>query len=188
LAGSHSVVGFVGRGRRLADGGAAARSAIAALLVAAVCLFRAPHLLSLRLVPWRLLTAVTVLFVAVQVAHDYGLGDALGTVAGKVGDRFAPTLQLAGVSAVGANLADNLPAYLAMEPVADGSPLRMAALLIGVNTGPLITPWASLATLLWADRCRAAGVPVRWRTFAVRGLMVVPILLISCATALALAS
>ena len=31
------------------------------------------------------------------------------------------------MSAVGANLADNLPAYLAMEPVADGSPLRMAA-------------------------------------------------------------
>jgi arsenical pump membrane protein len=64
----------------------------------------------------------------------------------------------------------------------------MAALLIGVNTGPLITPWASLATLLWADRCRAAGVLVRWRTFAVRGLLVVPILLISCVAALALAS
>jgi arsenical pump membrane protein len=92
------------------------------------------------------------------------------------------------VSAVGANLADNLPGYLAMEPVADGSPLRMAALVIGVNTGPLITPWASLATLLWADRCRAAGVPVGWGTFAVRGLMVVPILLISCVTAIALAS
>jgi arsenical pump membrane protein len=65
---------------------------------------------------WRLLIAVTVLFVAVQVAHDYGLGDAPGAVAGEVGDRFAATLQLAGVGAVGANLADNLPAYLAMEP------------------------------------------------------------------------
>lgn len=35
------------------------------------------------------------------------------------------------------------------------------AVLIGTNAGPLVTPWASLATLLWLQRCRAAGV--RWR-------------------------
>ena len=32
------------------------------------------------------------------------------------------------------------------------------ALLVGVNAGPLITPWASLATLLWLQRCRTAGI------------------------------
>jgi arsenical pump membrane protein len=89
------------------------------------------------------------------------------------------------VSTLGANLVDNLPTYLAMEPVADGSRLRMAALLVGVNVGPLITPWASLATLLWASRCRAAGVPVRWRTFALRGLIIVPLLLAGSVAALA---
>lgn len=71
-----------------------------------------------------------------------------------------------------------------MEPVADGSPLRMAALLVGVNSGPLVTPWASLATLLWAARCRAAGVPVNWRRYALRGVILVPVLLAASIAAL----
>lgn len=40
-------------------------------------------------------------------------------------------------------------------------PARLLAALIGANVGALVTPWASLATLLWLQRCRAAGV--RWR-------------------------
>jgi arsenical pump membrane protein len=86
---------------------------------------------------------------------------------------------------LGANLVDNLPSYLAMEPVADGSPLRMAALLVGANSGPLITPWASLATLLWPGRCRAAGVAVSWRRFCLRGLIVVPVLLVASTATIA---
>jgi arsenical pump membrane protein len=78
-----------------------------------------------------------------------------------------------------------LPAYLAMEPVADGSGLRMAAMLVRVNVGPLITPWASLAPLLSASRCRAAGVPMRWRTFVLRGLIVVPVLIVGSVAVLA---
>jgi len=50
----------------------------------------------------------------------------------------------------------------------------LAALLIGVNAGPLITPSASLVTLLWAGRCRSAGVAVSWRPFALRGALLVP--------------
>jgi arsenical pump membrane protein len=131
-----------------------------------------------------LLVGVAVLFGVVQLAHDYGLGQLLGAAAGRT-DRFAALLRLTGVAALGANLVDNLPSYLAMEPVADGSPLRMAALLVGVNSGPLITPWASLATLLWAGRCRAAGVPVSWRNFGLRGLIIVPALLVASTATLA---
>jgi arsenical pump membrane protein len=63
------------------------------------------------------------------------------------GDDPLSLLQLAFAGLVGANAIDNLPAYLALEPVA-ASPARIAALLIGVNVGALITPWASLAVLL----------------------------------------
>ena len=62
-----------------------------------------------------------------------------------------------------------------------------AALLVGVNAGPLVTPWASLATLLWAARCRSAGVEVSWWRFARRGLVLVPVLLVGATTALWLA-
>jgi arsenical pump membrane protein len=95
--------------------------------------------------------------------------------------------QLCGVGAVGANLVDNLPSYLALEPAADASPLRLATLLVGVNAGPLITPWASHATLLWAARCRSACVAVSWRRFAARGAVLVPLLLAMSVTSLWLA-
>jgi arsenical pump membrane protein len=160
-------------------------SAVAALVLVIACLVRAPGLLSPRLVPWLLLVGVAVLFVVVQVAHDYGLGQLLGAAAGRTDNGLAALLRLTGVAALGANLVDNLPSYLAMEPVADGSPLRMAALLVGVNSGPLITPWASLATLLWAGRCRAAGVSISWRIFGLRGLIIVPALLVAPTVALA---
>jgi hypothetical protein len=63
----------------------------------------------------------------------------LGVAAGAADEGFTGLLRLTGISALGANLVNNLPAYLAMEPVVNGSALRMAALLVGVNIGPLIT-------------------------------------------------
>ena len=58
-----------------------------------------------------------------------------------------------------------------------GSPLRLAALLIGVNLAPLVTPWGSLATLLWAERLRSLGITIRWVPFAVAGLLVTAVVL-----------
>lgn len=55
----------------------------------------------------------------------------------------------------------------------------LAVLLVGTNAGPLITPWASLATLLWWDRCRSAGVAVPARAFVLLGLAGVPVVLLA---------
>lgn len=49
------------------------------------------------------------------------------------------------------------------------------ALLIGVNAGPIVTPWASLATLLWAHQARQQGAQVSWRMFVVGGLVLAPV-------------
>ena len=150
------------------------------------CLISARHLLTWRLLPWQLVVGVGVLFLIVQLAHDHGLGAALSNAAGH-GISGAALVQLSGTGALGANLVNNLPSYLALEPLTDGSPLRLAALLIGVNAGPLITPWASLATLLWAGRCRSAGVAVSWPRFALRGALLVPPLIAISVLALWLA-
>jgi arsenical pump membrane protein len=32
-----------------------------------------------------------------------------------------------------------------------------------------VTPWASLATLLWYERCRANGLRIEWGRFALTG-------------------
>jgi hypothetical protein len=44
---------------------------------------------------------------------------------------------------------------------------------------------ASLLLLLWASGCRAAGVPIKWRTFALCGLILAPVLIVVSVAALA---
>ncbi|MGO4235191.1 SLC13 family permease [Pseudarthrobacter sp. YAF2] len=143
----------------------------AASVLLAVFLRRRPSALRWSMVPWRPLMLTVGLFMLMETLHAQGLTTLLAGIAGS-GDGLPALLQLAGLGAGAANAANNLPAYLALEPVA-GSPARLAALLIGVNLGPLVSPWASLATLLWHERLRVLNVPVRWGGFAVAGLVAV---------------
>lgn len=131
--------------------------------------------------PWATVVAVVVLFVLVDLAGKHGLTTLLRTVAG-TGDGAVDLLRLAASSAGLANVGNNLPAYLAMEPVA-GSVDRLAAVLVGVNTGPIVTVWGSVATLLWRDRCRRADAEVPLRTYATQSLIVA----VACVTAATLA-
>jgi arsenical pump membrane protein len=158
-------------------------AAVAAGILVIGCLVRRRSLLTWRLLPWKLVVGIALLFVLVQFAHDHGLGAVLARAAGS-GVGWTDLLLLTGIGAVGANVIDNLPAYLALEPTASATYVRLAALLVGVGAGPLISPWASLATLLWAARCRAADVAVNWKTFAIRGVVVVPVILVLSVSAL----
>ncbi|MFC7490909.1 MULTISPECIES: SLC13 family permease [unclassified Knoellia] len=120
-------------------------------------------------VPWLMVLAVCALFVAVDVAMRHGLEPLLAGLVG-TGDEGG-LWRVGAVGAVSANVVNNLPAYLALEPVADDSPVRLMALLIGVNAGSIVTVWGSLATLLWRDRCRRAGVTIDAWPYAVRSLL-----------------
>ncbi|MGN6302541.1 MAG: SLC13 family permease [Angustibacter sp.] len=155
----------------------------AAVLLASLFAWRDRRHLRWSLVPWRAVVLVAVLFTVVTLLGRWGLSSLLAAAAGR-GEGFGAYLRLATAGAVTSNGLDNLPAYLALEPAAAGSPTRLVALLIGVNCGPLVTLWASLATLLWRERCRSAGVSVTWWRFALRGLVVVPLLLVACTAAL----
>jgi arsenical pump membrane protein len=162
-------------------------ASVAAVLLVVLFAWRDRAALRWSLLPVRVVVIVLVLFVAARWVGEHLLASGLSDAAGR-GEGFGAYLRLAAVGAVGANGIDNLPAYLALEPAAGDSATRLMALLVGVNTGPLLTPWASLATLLWHERCRSAGVTVSWRAFAARGLVVVPLLLLACTAALALAA
>lgn len=150
-------------------------AAVAALILLSVFAIRNRRLseesrtpLDLRLVPWRTIAFAASLFVLVKAAEVHGLASAL-TAASGTGDGIWDLLQLAAVGALGANAVNNLPAYLAFSSVAE-TPLRMGALLIGVNLAPLVSPWASLATLLWHQRLTKMGVRISWAKFAFLGL------------------
>ncbi len=111
----------------------------AALVLAAVTAWRAPRVLRPGLIPWSLLVFAGGLFLVVGAADALGLAALTRAVAG---DGDGSIWQLAASGAVAANLVNNLPAFLALEGAAGGGD-RLAALLIGVNAGPLLTPWAS---------------------------------------------
>lgn len=154
-----------------------------ATVLSAFFLVRRRSVFRLALLPWQLVLFAAGLFLVIAAASSLGLDAALRAVAG-TGDGFLPLLRLAGSGVVASNAVNNLPAYLALEPVA-GSPLRIAALLIGVNAGPLITPWASLATLLWHQRLDSLGVEVRWSRYILLGLIAVPLTVVASIGALA---
>jgi Na+/H+ antiporter NhaD/arsenite permease-like protein len=157
-----------------------------AVVLGAVFLVRRPGALRVGLLPWQLIVLASGLFLFIEALHAIGLGVVLAAVSGE-GESPLALLRLALTGMVGANAIDNLPAYLALEPSA-GSPLRLAALLIGVNAGPLITPWASLATLLWHQRLTSMGVGIRWRRYMLLGAVVAPFTVVLSTLALALAA
>jgi arsenical pump membrane protein len=145
----------------------------AAVILVAFFAIRRPSVLSVRMLPWQLVLFACGLFLVVGAATAAGLGPVLAAVAGK-GESLPALLRVAGVGAASSNVVNNLPAYLALEPTA-ASPHRIAALLVGVNVGPIVTPWASLATLLWAERLRGLEVEVSWRRFILLGLVAAPV-------------
>ncbi|MET0590682.1 MAG: SLC13 family permease [Naasia sp.] len=159
-------------------------SAIAAVVLGAFFVVRRPGVLRFGLIPWQLVVFAAGLFLVVESAHELGLADLLAGVV-PAGDDPAALVALSGTSLVGANLLNNLPAYLAIEPIA-GDPLRLAAVLIGVNAGPLITPWASLATLLWHERLTALDVKISWARYAALGVVVAPVTVLAAVGALIL--
>ncbi|GAA2086215.1 ArsB/NhaD family transporter [Pseudolysinimonas kribbensis] len=156
----------------------------AAVVLVAVTALRNRRALRLALVPWQLVLFASGLFLVVEAVHALGSGPVLAAIAG-TGDGPLDLLRVAGTGLVGANAVDNLPAYLALEPAA-GSPARIAALLVGVNAGPLITPWASLATLLWHGRLRALDVDLPWGRYLLLGLVAAPVTVALATLALAL--
>ncbi|TPW77172.1 SLC13 family permease [Schumannella soli] len=144
-----------------------------ALVLGVLFAVRRRRVLRFSLVPWQLVVLASGLFLVVETGHALGLTGMLAQLVGE-GEGPLALLRLAGTAGVGANAIDNLPAYLLLEPLAE-SPHRIAALLVGVNAGPLITPWASLATLLWHSRLTSMGVEISWRRYALLGLVVAPL-------------
>jgi arsenical pump membrane protein len=136
--------------------------------------------LSLRLVPWSLTILTVGLFLFVSAAGRHGLDDLLRHAVGSSG-----TIRAAGVAAGASNVTNNLPTYLALErAVPAGHQEQLLGVLVGVNVGPLVLLWGSLATLLWRERCRSRGVRISATRFALTGLAGMPLVLLAAAACL----
>lgn len=125
--------------------------------------------------------------VVVQAASQHGLSSAVESLLPS-GDGLPALLGVAAVSAVAANLFNNLPATLIILPVAaTGGTGAVLAMLIGVNVGPNLTYVGSLATLLWRRIVHGHDHETDMGEFTRLGLRTVPAALIASTIALWLA-
>jgi arsenical pump membrane protein len=124
------------------------------------------------------------LAVIVQAASDNGLAAAVRDLL-PAGTSLPDLLAIAAISAVLANLVNNLPATLIVVPVAvTGGDGAVLAALIGVNVGPNLTYVGSLATLLWRRVLHAEDTDVSLREFVTLGALTVPTGLIAATVVL----
>jgi arsenical pump membrane protein len=125
--------------------------------------------------------------VVVRAAGDHGLSSAVDSLIPHSRD-LAALLAIAAVSAVLANLVNNLPATLIILPVtALLGPGPVLAMLLGVNIGPNLTYVGSLATLLWRRVVHAHDATTDIGEFTRLGAMTVPAALLASTVALWLA-
>jgi arsenical pump membrane protein len=117
--------------------------------------------------------------VIVQAASGNGLATAMRAVL-PAGGSLPDLLAIAALSAILANLVNNLPATLMLVPVAAAAgPGPVLAMLIGVNVGPNLTYVGSLATLLWRRILRAEDSDVELGEFLRLGALTVPASLVA---------
>ncbi len=130
------------------------------------------------------LVFVLALGVLVRAVVDNGLGRAARHLL-PTGTTLPALLGVAAAAAVLANLVNNLPAVLALLPIATaGGPGPVLAVLIGVNVGPNLTYAGSLATLLWRRVLREHDARPAAAEFLRLGLLTVPATLAAAVLAL----
>jgi arsenical pump membrane protein len=133
------------------------------------------------------LVFVLALGMVVHAASQHGLSSAVDHLLPH-GTTLPVLLAVAGISAVLANLLNNLPATLIILPVAASSGAgQVLAMLVGVNIGPNLTYVGSLATLLWRRIAHAHDHETDLSEFTRLGLATVPLALASSTVALWLA-
>jgi arsenical pump membrane protein len=153
----------------------------AAINVPALVARRANPLTLARTIEPGFLVFVLGLGVVVAGASSNGLASAVRDAL-PVGASLPDLLAIAALSAVLANLVNNLPAtlILILIPVAvGGGPGAVLAMLVGVNVGPNLTYTGSLATLLWRRVLRAKDTDVQLRVFVSLGALTVPAALVT---------
>ena len=112
--------------------------------------------------------------VVVRAASDHGLADAARALLPS-GVALPELLAVAAVSAILANLVNNLPATLILVPVAAPSgAAAVLAVLVGVNVGPNLTYVGSLATLLWRRVLHVEDHEIQLLEFVRLGALTVP--------------
>jgi len=160
-------------------------TAIAGVLTVAIVLIgvRKNPGIVLRRISWSILPLVAGLFIIVEAINKTGLINTISTLMRDSAARspIRTAWVSGGITALGSNLINNLPAGLMAGHVvqqAGVSSLIVHFILVGVDIGPNLSVTGSLATLLWLVALRREGIKVSPLTFLKIGCVVmIPALL-----------
>lgn len=100
------------------------------------------------------------------------------------GNSLWALLAVAALAAVAANVLNNLPATLLLLPMVAHDHGLALAMLLGVNIGPNLAYFGSLANLLWRDVMRRHTIAPPTRRYVLLGTLTVPPTLVAAVVAL----
>ncbi|MGH2517533.1 MAG: ArsB/NhaD family transporter [Ktedonobacterales bacterium] len=123
----------------------------------------------LRAAPWNILVYALGMFVVITAAFDANI---LGFLTQPLRTHVTPSaaplgaLFSGGLLALLAAAVNNLPAallgVLTLRAVAQPAHVAIYAIILGVDIGPKLTPFGSLATLLWLGILDKNGIHISW--------------------------
>ncbi len=122
--------------------------------------------------PWSILIYAVGMFIVITAAFQAGV---LALLVNPLRTYIAPHSGAGGALAAGSILAllsaavNNLPAtlvgVLALHSVPSHSSIAVYAMILGVDIGPKLTPFGSLATLLWLGILARNKISIAWGTY-----------------------
>ncbi|MEA1916285.1 MAG: arsenic transporter [Campylobacterota bacterium] len=132
--------------------------------------------------PWQVVWFSIGLYIVVYGLKNAGLTDYLATVLQNLssqGDLIA-VVSTGFISAILSAIMNNMPTIMIMDIALKdvGNEALIYANIIGCNLGPKMTPFGSLATLLWLHVLSQKGVKIGFWQYSKFGLLVTPPILL----------
>ena len=136
---------------------------------------------TIKTAPWQVVWFSIGLYIVVYGLKNAGLTDYLATLLQEV-SRYGNSVAIIAtgfISAILSAIMNNMPTIMIMD--ISISQLNSDALayanIIGANLGPKMTPFGSLATLLWLHVLEKKGIKIGFWEYSKFGLIVTPIVL-----------
>lgn len=132
--------------------------------------------------PWQIVWFSIGLYIVVYGLKNAGLTDYLSVVITELSNRgdMVAIIGTGFISAILSAIMNNMPTVMIMDIALQdiSNPALAYANIIGCNLGPKMTPFGSLATLLWLHVLEKKGVKIGFWQYSKFGLIVTPPILL----------
>lgn len=145
--------------------------------------------MTIKIAPWQIVWFSIGLYVVVWGLKNAGLTDVLAQslVYFESWGYTAQVVATGFMAAILSAIMNNMPTIMVMDIAIDqmGNEALAYANIVGSNLGPKMTPWGSLATLLWLHVLMQKGVSIGWGQYMKIGFVITPPVLLITLLALA---